>query len=360
MVKAVVVMSEGAQPEIRDIVLPGVGPTDVRIRILGAGLCHSDLSMLNGTIPPVFPLVLGHEASGEVLELGSEVTDLTVGDRVVISWAPACGECWFCVRNEPWLCQKAVAVASVPRGTLSDGTPVNATMGIGAFAEETVLPRRALIPVPAGVPDEVASLLGCAVLTGVGAVRNTADVRAGETVVVVGLGGVGLSVIAGAALAGASRIIAVDIHPEKEDLARRMGATDFVLSQPKLAKEVRAMTDGVGADHAFECAGTSVTIRLAWESVRRGGQCVIVGAGRHTDTIEFNAMELFHFARTLTSSVYGSSAPKRDIPTLGHLITQGKLDLAPLITHRAGFDQTAEALDRMRLGHGGRTLLQMN
>jgi len=359
MVKAVVVMSQGAEPEIRDIRLPAVGPTDVRIRILGAGLCHSDLSMLNGTIPPTFPLVLGHEAAGEVLEVGSDVTDLELGDRVVVNWAPACGECWFCVRAEPWLCQKAAAVASVPRGVLADGSPVNAAMGIGAFAEETVLPRPALVPVPAGVPDDVASLLGCAVLTGVGAVRNTAGVRAGETVVVLGLGGVGLSVIAGANLVGASRIIAVDLHPEKESLARQMGATDFLLSQPKLSKEVRALTDGVGADHAFECVGASQTIRLAWESTRRGGKCVIVGAGRHTDSVEFNAMELFHFARTLTSSVYGSSAPQRDIATLGNLITRGKLNLAPMITHRSGFDQTAAALARMRAGEGGRTLLRM-
>jgi S-(hydroxymethyl)glutathione dehydrogenase/alcohol dehydrogenase len=360
MVKAVVVVEQGADPEVQDVVLPDVGPGDVRIRISGAGLCHSDLSMLNGTIPPKFPLVLGHEAAGAVAELGSAVTDLEIGDRVVINWAPACKECWFCRHGESWLCSNSAAVASVPRGALDDGTPVNAAMGIGAFAEETVLPRQALVRIPDGVPDDVASLLGCAVLTGVGAVRHTADVRAGDSAAVIGLGGVGLSAIAGARLVGASTIIAVDVHSEKEALARSMGATDFLLSHEKLAKEIRGLTGGRGVDHAFECVGAAATIRLAWESVRRGGQCVIVGAGRHTDTVQFNAMELFHFARRLTSSIYGSSQPERDIPDLSELIRGGRLDLSPLITHRTDLSGAPDALARMRAGQGARSLLQIS
>lgn len=356
-VKGVVVDEDSAVPQVVDLVLPAVGHLDVRVKITGAGLCHSDLSMLNGTIPPRFPLLLGHEAAGRVVEVGEGVEDLEIGTRVVINWAPACGECWYCAHDEPWLCARAAAVASVPRGELTDGTPLNVAMGIGAFAEQTVLPRKALVRVPTGVPDDIASLLGCAVLTGVGAVTNTAKVAVGDTVVVLGLGGVGLSVISGAAVAGASRIVAVDVHPEKEDLARAMGATHFVLSQPKLAKEIKAVTAGIGADYAFECVGSAQTIRLAWESTRRGGTCVIVGAGRHTDTVEFNAMELFHFARRLTSSVYGSSKPDRDIAAIGALIEAQRLDLAALITHTADLGGAAEALDRMRAGEGARTLI---
>ena len=359
MVQALVAKEQDATPEVCEIVLPPLGPGDVRIRITGAGVCHSDLSMLNGTIPPRYPVVLGHEASGTVAEVGSAVSDLTIGERVVVNWAPACRQCWFCLNAQPWLCEKAAAVPSVPRGHLADGTPLNVAMGIGAFAEEAVLPRNALVSLPAAVPQDVGSLLGCAVLTGVGAVRNTADVRAGQSVLVVGLGGVGLSALAGARLVGAAPVIAVDLNPDKEKLARAMGATDFIVAHPKLAKDVRALTDGRGADHAFECVGSSRTIHQAWDCVRRGGQCTVVGAGRRTDEVTFNAMEIFHFARTLTSSIYGSSDPQRDISVLADHIAHGRLDLQPMITHRTGLAGTPEAFDRMRAGEGGRTLVEM-
>jgi S-(hydroxymethyl)glutathione dehydrogenase/alcohol dehydrogenase len=357
VVKAVVVSAPGATPEVRDIVLPALGPDDVRVRIVAAGVCHSDLSLINGTLAPQFPLVLGHEASGVVTEAGERVTGVAAGDRVVLNWAAACRACWFCQRGEPWLCTAVEGVVSPPGGTLGDGSPVHRCLGVGAFAEEVVVPGRSVVPLAEGIPLDLAALLGCAVLTGVGAVRNTAGVQPGESVLVIGLGGIGLSAVLGAKLAGADPIIAVDLAPEKEKLAFAAGATHYLISDPKLAKQVRALTGGRGADQAFECVGAPATIRLAWGSVRRGGACTVVGVGGRDQEVVFNPLELFHFARTLTSSVYGSSDPDRDIPVLGRHILAGELDLGTLVTHRVSLDEVPAAFARMEAGEGARSLI---
>ncbi|MBO0840424.1 MAG: alcohol dehydrogenase catalytic domain-containing protein, partial [Sciscionella sp.] len=231
MVNAAVIDGPDGEIQTREIRLPAIGANDVRVRVAAAGVCHSDLSMMNGTFSPSFPLVLGHEASGTVVEVGADVerdARLAVGDRVVANWSPACRHCWFCLHGQPWLCTATEGVASVRRGTLADGTALHHTLGVGAFAEEVVLPANALVPLPDGVPLELAALLGCSVLTGFGAIRDTAGVRAGESVVVVGLGGVGLAAIMAARLVGAAPIIAVDVLPDKEKLALDVGATHFV------------------------------------------------------------------------------------------------------------------------------------
>ncbi|WP_336162245.1 alcohol dehydrogenase catalytic domain-containing protein [Amycolatopsis sp. VC5-11] len=359
MVKAVVVVEQGAAPEVRDVELPALGPQDVRVRIAAAGVCHSDLSMVNGTIAPQYPVVLGHEASGVVAETGPEVTSVREGDRVVLNWAAPCRECWFCVHDEPWLCSAIEGVTSVPRGELADGTQLHACMGIGGFAEEIVLPARSVVPLPDGGPLDLAALLGCAVLTGVGAVRNTAKVRKGQSVLVLGLGGIGLSAVLGTRLAGAAQIIAADVSAEKESLARAAGATDFLVSDDKLAKQVRGLTDGRGVDHAFECVGAAATIRTAWGSVRRGGQCTVVGVGGRDQQVVFNPLELFHFARTLTSSIYGDSDPEKDIPQLAGEVVAGDLDLAGLVTHRISLADVPAAFERMASGHGARSLIEI-
>ncbi|MFF4599149.1 Zn-dependent alcohol dehydrogenase [Amycolatopsis sp. NPDC001319] len=358
MVKAVVVREPGAVPEVRDIVLPPVGPADVRVRIAAAGVCHSDLSMVDGTLKPQYPFVPGHEASGIVAEAGAEVTHVRPGDRVVLNWAAACRECWFCQAGEPWLCSTIEGITTLPRGEV-DGEPLNVVLGVGGFAEETVLPGKSVVPLPDGVPLDLAALMGCAVLTGVGAVRNTAKVRSGQSVLVVGLGGIGLCAVLGAKLAGASPIIAVDVSPEKEKLARAAGATHFLLSEEKLAKQVRGLTEGRGADHAFECVGAAATIRTAWSSVRRGGHCTVVGVGRRDQEVVFNPLEIFHFARTLTSTVYGASDPDRDIPVLAEEVRSGELNLESLVTHRISLDEVPEAFDRMRAGQGARSLIRI-
>ncbi|MEV6899320.1 Zn-dependent alcohol dehydrogenase [Amycolatopsis sp. NPDC051372] len=358
MVKAVVVREPGAVPEVRDIVLPPVGPADVRVRIAAAGVCHSDLSMVDGTLKPHYPFVPGHEASGIVAETGAQVTHVKPGDRVVLNWAAACRECWFCQAGEPWLCSTIEGITTLPRGEV-DGEPLNVVLGVGGFAEETVLPGKSVVPLPDGVPLDLAALMGCAVLTGVGAVRNTAKVRNGQSVLVIGLGGIGLCAVLGAKLAGASPIIAVDVSPEKEELARAAGATHFLLSEEKLAKQVRGLTEGRGADHAFECVGAAATIRTAWSSVRRGGHCTVVGVGRRDQEVVFNPLEIFHFARTLTSTVYGASDPDRDIPVLAEEVRAGELNLESLVTHRISLDEVPEAFDRMRAGQGARSLIRI-
>lgn len=357
MVKALVAFGVDTPPEVVDVTLPALGPGDVRVRIEAAGVCHSDLSMVNGTITPRYPVVLGHEASGVVAEVGESVGDIEVGDRVVLNWAAPCRSCWFCLHAQPWLCRKVEGAVSRPGGVLEDGTPVDVALGVGAFAEETVVPRSAVVSLPDGVGFDVGAVMGCAVLTGMGAVRNTADVRSGESVLVLGVGGIGLSAIAGARLAGASRVIAVDVHESKESFARELGATDFLLFDERLPKAVRAVTDGRGADHAFECVGKPATIRAAWGSVRRGGRCTVVGVGRVTDEVTFNAMEIYHFARTLTSSVFGSCDPERDIPVLAGHVASGAVDLSRLITDRTNLEGIVEAFTRMESGHGVRTLV---
>lgn len=361
MVRAAVVLDAEGEVVVSDIDVPQEGPGEVRVRIAAAGVCHSDLSFTNGTLTPRFPVVLGHEASGTVVAVGSGVTSVAPGDRVVLNWAPACRECWFCTNGEPWLCKQVERAGVVtPRGSLADGSPLNVALGVGAFAEQVVVPQHAVVPLPDGVPLDLAALLGCAVLTGVGAVRHTARVRPGSSVAVIGMGGIGLSAVAGAKLAGASTVIGVDVSPDKEQYARSQGATDFVVPGESLPKQIRGLTEGRGADHVFECVGRAATIRSAWESTRRGGECTVVGVGRRDDLVSLSALEIFHFARTLRSSVYGSSDPERDIPALCDAVRDGSLDLAALVTHRVGLDDIPEAFDRMRRGVGARTVVVLD
>ncbi|HVQ96104.1 MAG TPA: Zn-dependent alcohol dehydrogenase [Mycobacteriales bacterium] len=341
---------------VEDVHLPPPGAGEVRVRIQAAGVCHSDLSMVNGTLAPPFPLVLGHEAAGVVAEVGPGVDRVRVADHVVLNWSPACRKCWFCRRGEPWLCETSGTPAAV-RGATADGTPMNVTLGLGALAEEVVVPAAAVIPVPADLPFETAALLGCAVLTGMGAVRNTAGVTAGDSVLVIGLGGVGLAAVTAARAVGAAPVLAADVSPAKRELALAAGATEFLTSDETLPKAVRARTGGRGVDHAFECVGRSVTIQAAWRSSRRGGQVTVIGMGRKDDLVCIGALDLFHWARTLRSSVYGSSDPDREVPELAAAVLSGALDLDPLITHRTTLAGTADAFERMGRGEGARSIV---
>jgi S-(hydroxymethyl)glutathione dehydrogenase/alcohol dehydrogenase len=354
-VRALVARAVGTDPRIEDILLPDPGPGQVRVRIRAAGICHSDLSMVNGTLAPPYPLVLGHEAAGVVTETGPGARVRT-GAHVVLNWAPACRACWFCRRGEPWLCETAGTPAA-PWGSTADGEPLHVTLGLGALAEEVVVPDNAIIEVPRELPLERAALLGCAVLTGTGAVRNTARVRAGEAVAVIGLGGVGLSALGAARAAGADPVIAVDVTPAKRDLALASGATDYLESDDRLSKSIRALTGGRGVDHAFECVGRAATIRTAWRSTRRGGQVVVVGMGAKDDLLSLSALDIFHSARTLRSSVYGSADPDREVPELARAVLDGSLDLDRLITGRVALDEAPEALARLARGEGARTVV---
>lgn len=357
MVQALISRGVDSELELADVDLGPTEPGHVRVSIRGAGVCHSDLSMINGVLAPSFPLILGHEAAGVVTEVGEGVSRVRAGDHVVLNWSPPCRECWFCQQDEPWLCTTNEGIASVPRGKLADGTDTHLTLGVGGLAEEVLVTENAVIPVPAELPLAEAALLGCAVLTGVGAVRNNANVRPGQTVAVVGLGGVGLSVILGAKLAGAGRIVALDINEDKADLAKTAGATDFVVSDKAAPKAVRAVTEGRGVDVAFECVGRSAAIRTAWSSTRRGGRVVTLGLGSRDDQVSFTGLELFHFGRTLSSSIYGTADPDKDVPVLAQAVLDGSLDLDALITHRIGLADAPQAFDRLVRGDGGRSLV---
>lgn len=355
-IKALVARDAGKAPEVEELRLPEIGPGQVRVRIRAAGVCHSDLSMVNGTLRPPHPLVLGHEAAGEVLEAGDGVRRVRAGTHVALNWSPPCRACWFCDHGEPWLCSTA-NIAALENGSTLDGAPVHVTLGLGAFAEQVVVPEKAVIPVPDELPWESAALLGCAVLTGTGAVRNTARVAEGDTVVVIGLGGVGLSVVTAARAAGAAAVLAVDVSPGKKALAEAAGATDFVVSSESLSKDVRSRTAGRGADHAFECVGRAATIRAAWRATRRGGQVTVVGMGRSDDLVELSALDIFASARTLRASVYGSSDPDLEVPALARDVLSGALRLDHLITDRIGLSEVPAAFERMARGEGARSVV---
>ncbi|GAA1251329.1 Zn-dependent alcohol dehydrogenase [Kitasatospora nipponensis] len=357
MVRAALLHTVGAPLELTEIDLPEPGPGQVRVKLAAAGVCHSDLSLATGLLRAPVPVVLGHEGAGTVAAVGEGVSSVRPGDPVVLNWAPACGGCHFCGLDEPWLCEHAGAGAERTYAALADGTALYPGLGVAAFAQETVVAERALLPLPAGVPLTSAALLGCAVLTGYGAVHNAARVRAGESVLVYGLGGVGLAVLQAARIAGAGPIIAVDVSPQKEELALLHGATDFLLADEGTARAVRKLTGGYGADQAFECVGRGSTVRAAWSATRRGGRTTVVGIGGKEDLVSFSALEIFYFARTLGACVYGNSDPARDIPVLAEHVRAGRLDLEALITDRITLEEIPAAFERMAAGQGGRSLV---
>ncbi|MEU5182637.1 Zn-dependent alcohol dehydrogenase [Streptomyces longwoodensis] len=356
-VRAAVLPAIGAPLDVTGIELPAPGPGRVRVRLAAAGVCHSDLSLANGTLKVPVPAVLGHEGAGTVLAVGEGVTGFAPGDGVVLNWAPSCGRCHACGLGEVWLCANALSGAADVYARTVDGTDLHPGLNVAAFAEETVVPVSCLLPLPEGIPLTDAALLGCAVLTGYGAVHHSARVREGETVAVFGVGGVGLAALQAARIAGASKIVAVDVSPEKEELARAAGATDYLVASSDTAREIRALTGRQGVDVAVECVGRAVTIRTAWESTRRGGRTTVVGIGGTDQQVTFNALELFHWGRTLSGCVYGNSDPAADLPVLATHIREGRLDLASLVTERITLDDIPTAFDHMLAGKGGRALV---
>lgn len=357
MVRAAVLPSVGSPLEVTEIELPEPGPGQVRVRLAAAGVCHSDLSLSNGTMRVPVPAVLGHEGAGTVVSVGKGVTSVAPGDGVVLNWAPSCGSCHPCSLGEVWLCVNALTGAGAVYARTAAGTELHPGLNVAAFAEETVVAENCLLPLPDGIPLTEAALLGCAVLTGYGAIHHSAKVREGETVAVFGVGGVGLATLQSARIAGAAQIVAVDVSPAKEELARRAGATDFVLASETTAKDIRKLTGGHGVDVAVECVGRAVTIRTAWESTRRGGRTTVVGIGGKDQQVSFNALEIFHWGRTLSGCVYGNSDPARDLPVLAEHVRAGRLDLGAMVSERIGLDGIPAAFDNMLAGKGGRALV---
>jgi S-(hydroxymethyl)glutathione dehydrogenase/alcohol dehydrogenase len=356
-VRAAVLPAIGSPLEITGIELPDPGPGQVRVRLAAAGVCHSDLSLSDGTMRVPVPAVLGHEGAGTVVSVGEGVDHVSPGDGVVLNWAPSCGACHACSLGEVWLCANALSGAADVYARTTEGTDLHPGLNVAAFAEETVVSASCVLPVPDGVPLTDAALLGCAVLTGYGAVHHSARVRAGETVAVFGVGGVGLAALQAARIAGASKIVAVDVSAEKEELARAAGATDYVVASDTTAREIRGLTGKQGVDVAVECAGRAVTIRTAWDSTRRGGRTTVVGIGGKDQQVTFNALEIFHWGRTLSGCVYGNSDPARDLPVLAGHIRAGRLDLSALVTEHISLDGIPAAFENMLAGKGGRALV---
>jgi S-(hydroxymethyl)glutathione dehydrogenase/alcohol dehydrogenase len=332
-----------------DVQAVGPGPGQVRIRVRAAGVCHSDLSARTGALPQPMPAILGHEAAGDVIAVGDGVTALAPGDRVIANWLPPCGTCASCVRGEPYLCLTHVIAAYLEPRFLAGDTPAFGFGGCGAFAEEMVVPESGAVKIAADVPYEIGALVGCGVMTGVGAVINTARVEPGATVAVIGCGGVGIAAIQGARLSGAAVIVGVDTVAAKHEAARRFGATHAVHPDdlPALSAE---LTAGEGFDYAFEVVGTPATIRAAWGAARRGGTVVVVGAGRADQQVEFTPFELLFDGKRLLSSVYGSADVARDFARLIGLWRAGRLDLEGMITQRIRLDDLDGAL--AALGQG--------
>jgi len=348
---------------IEELELDPPGPGEVLVRVAAAGLCHSDLSVINGARPRPLPMALGHEAAGVVEALGAGVEDLAPGDHVVMVFVPSCGHCLPCMEGRPALCEPgakangAGTLLSGARRLRRDGETINHQVGVSAFADRAVVSRRSLVKIDPALPLEEAALFGCAVLTGVGAVVNTAKVRPGATVAVVGLGGVGLNALLGAVLVGARRIVAIDVLDEKLGLARQLGATDgFNAKEPDCVAKIREATDG-GVDYAFEMVGSVNAMDLCYRITRRGGETVSAGLSHPDHKFALQHVSLVAEERTVKGSYIGSCVPLRDVPRYIALYRQGRLPVDRLLSQRVRFDELNGAFDRLASGHTVRQVL---
>lgn len=334
---------------VDDLTVDEPGEGEVAVAIRAAGICHSDLSGMNGTILQRFPFVPGHEGAGEVTAVGPGVTGVAEGDHVIVAWTPPCGRCTACLRGQPNLCVDIFfAMQGNPRFHRS-GTAIYGFAGTGTWAETMVLPAQAVVPIPGDVPYDVAALIGCGVTTGVGAAVNTAKVAVGSSVVVLGCGGVGISAVQGARLCGAAEILAVDTVPAKLEDARRFGATHGA-HPDDMMQAIAELTGGEGFDYAFECIGTAPTFRAAWDATRRGGTTVIVGAGRGDAVLSLNGFELFFSEKALLGSYYGSADVRTEFHRLIRLWRAGRLDLEGMVTARLRLEEINDGLAAMQRG----------
>ena len=349
--------------EIQSLTLGPPGEGELRIAIKAAGLCHSDLSVIDGNRPRPVPMVLGHEAAGEVIEVGTNVDRFETGDRVVLAFMPSCGECEPCIGGRAALCEPG-AIANAAGTLLSGerrwlsphGEEPNHHLGVSAFSEQVVVSEKSAVLIPDDMPFEVAAVFGCAALTGVGAALNSAHVQPGETVAVFGLGGVGLSALLGAKLAGASRIIAVDPVESKRDLALSLGATDVFTGAAGTSEAIRETTGG-GAHKAIETAGSARVLEAAYAATRRGGTTVTVGLPHPDDELRIPAVSLVAEEKTIRGSYLGSGNPAEMLPQLFDHWRNGDLPVEKLITHRLNLDDINEGFDRLANGEAVRQIV---
>lgn len=355
--------AESAPLHLDEVDLDPPGPGEALVRIVAAGLCHSDLSVIEGNRPRPMPMVLGHEAAGVVEECGPGVDDLVPGDHVVCVFVPSCGHCLPCAEGRPALCEPGAAANG--SGTLLGGARrlrrggevLHHHLGVSAFAQHATVSRRSLVRIDRALPLEEAALFGCAVLTGVGAVINTARIPAGASVAVVGLGGVGLCSVLGAVAAGAREVVAVDLAPEKLALAQDLGATAaFDARDPDVAERIRSATAG-GVEFALELAGSIKALELAWAITRRGGTTVSAGLPPPTAALPLPATALVAEERTLKGSYIGTSIPLRDIPRYIELYRRGRLPVDRLLSGRLRPEELNLGFDRLRDGQAVRQVM---
>lgn len=352
--------AESRPLEIAEVELDGPGAGELLVRVGAAGLCHSDLSVIDGSRPRVMPMALGHEAAGEVVEVGPGVSDFAAGDHVVLAFVPACGDCGPCRAGRAALCEPGAAANAA--GTLLGGERrlshpdlelLNHHLGVSAFSDHIVVSERSAVTVDAELPYELAALFGCAVLTGVGAAVNAARIEPGQSVAVFGLGGVGLSALLGAVLAEAGTIVAVDRIPAKLKLARELGATHAVAAGPDALAEILELSGG-GVEHAIETVGSAAVLADAYAATRRGGTTTTVGLPDPSQMLAIPAVSLVAEERTLRGSYLGSSVPARDLPRFIDLHREGRLPVERLLTHRLRLDQVNEGFDRLASGEAVR------
>src|SRR3954467_7739724 len=341
---------------IEELELDGPGPGELLVRVRAAGLCHSDLSVINGSRPRVMPMVIGHEAAGAVVETGSDTAGFAPGDHVVLAFVPTCGHCVPCLSGRAALCEPGAAANTA--GTLLSGERrwhegLHHPPGVSAFADHIVVSAQSAVTVDDDLPFEIAALFGCAVLTGVGAATNSAQVTADDRVAVFGLGGVGLAALLGAVMSGAGTIVAIDVVPEKLELARELGATHVVQGGENAVTEGREATGG-GPDKAIETVGSARVLADAYAATRRGGTTVTVGLPHPEQMLSIPAVSLVAEERTLKGSYLGSCVPKRDIPRFVEMYKAGRLPVNRLLTHTLALDDLNEGFDRLAAGQGVR------
>jgi S-(hydroxymethyl)glutathione dehydrogenase/alcohol dehydrogenase len=362
------VLREPGDVAIEEVALAPPRAGEVLVRVAAAGVCRSDLHLADGALGPGrWPMVLGHEGAGVVEEVGAGVAGISPGDPVAFCFVPACRSCPTCRAGRPTLCEEAARngvagtlMDGTSRLSRADGTPLQHGLMTACFAEHAVVAAAGAIGLPSALPLWQAALLGCGVVTGFGAVRNVARVRPGESVVVVGLGGVGLQVLAAARLAGAAPIVAVDRDAGRLALARSRGADHVVdtTREPRPVEAILALTGG-GADHAFEVVGLSETMLLAWNAIRPGATAVVVGLAARGVDLSIPAIELLS-DKGIRGSYYGSGDPAEDLTALAALALSGDLELGGVVSHLGGLDDVPHALERLRRGEGGRTILVLD
>ncbi len=348
-VRGVVTRSKGQPVGIETVMVPDPAPGEALVTVQACGVCHTDLHYRDGGINDDFPFLLGHEAAGVVDDVGDGVTEVAPGDYVVLNWRAVCGDCRACRRGRPWYC--FATRNATQRMTLEDGTELTAALGIGAFADKTLVAAGQCTKVHGAVPPVVAGLLGCGVMAGLGAALNTGGVTRGDSVAVIGCGGVGDAAIAGARLAGAARIIAVDMDPRKLEWAREFGATHTVdAREADVVEAVRSLTEGFGADVVIDAVGRPETFTQAFYARDLAGTVVLVGVPTPQMRLELPLLDVFGRGGSLKSSWYGDCLPSRDFPMLLDLFRQGRLPLDRFVSEEIGLGDVEAAFSRMQAG----------